>query len=98
MTFGICEDFLTQQQMVKGPRSATGVIGTTMNGVMYLSMPFLSALLGKAQWIQWRRTVAVTGCCISSASFLISSWSTEVWHLILLQGVLAAFGLSLIHI
>ena len=97
MTFGIFEDFYTQQQVVSGPRSATGVIGTTMNGVMYLSMPLLSTVLGNDRWIPWRRAVAIAGSCLSCASFLISSWSKEVWHLILLQGVLAAFGNAMLY-
>jgi len=30
MTFGIWQDFYSQQQVVRGAGSATGVIGTTM--------------------------------------------------------------------
>jgi MFS family permease len=32
------------------------------------------------------------GVVLSSVSFLASSWSTEVWHLIVLQGICAAIG------
>ncbi|KAK1092748.1 hypothetical protein LTR48_003729 [Friedmanniomyces endolithicus] len=97
MTFGIWQDFYIQQQVLRGAGSATGVIGTTMNGVMYLSMPFLATALGRDHWAPWRRTVAIVGTVLASASFLLSSWSTEVWHLILLQGVLAAFGNAMLY-
>ncbi|KAK4953136.1 hypothetical protein LTR10_008842 [Elasticomyces elasticus] len=99
MTFGIFQDAYSRQQVVKGAGTATGVIGTTIgrNGVMYLSMPFLATALGRDRWAPWRRTVAIVGTLLASASFLISSWSTDVWHLILLQGVLAAFGNTMLY-
>jgi MFS family permease len=99
MTFGVFQDAYTQQQVIHGPRSATGVIGTTMNGVMYLSMPFLSALLERSpRWSAWKRRVAVAGTLISAAAFFVSSWSTEVWHLIVLQGLLAALGNAMLYV
>ena len=92
MTFGIFQEFYDHENTFNGNSKATGVIGTTLNGVMYLSMPFLSTVLDSGRWAKWRRAVAISGVCLSSAAYLLSSWSTEVWHLILLQGVLAALG------
>lgn len=92
MTFGIFQDAYARQLALAGPKSATGVIGTTTNGVMYLSLPVLSTLLDSGRWAPYRRTVAFAGLGISTAAFLISSWSTQVWHLIVLQGVVAALG------
>lgn len=92
MSFGIFQDAYNQQSTLSGSKSATGVIGTTLNGVMYLSMPLLSTLLDSGRWARWRRPVAIAGVIISSISFLVSSWSTAVWHLIVLQGICAAFG------
>lgn len=98
MNFGIFQDAYTNQNVVEGPRSATGVIGTTMNGVMYLSMPFLSTALEHGRWSSYRRSTAILGACISSAAFLLSSWSTEVWHLVVLQGLVAALGNALMYV
>ena len=98
MNFGVFQDAYTQQEVIKGPRSATGVIGTTMNGVMYLSMPILSALLERSRFSTWKREVALAGTLISAAAFFISSWSTEVWHLIVLQGLLAAIGNAMLYV
>ena len=81
---------------VGGSRGTTGVIGTTLNGVMYLSMPPLFALLS-LRYAHLRRKVALAGTVLACASFLLSSWATQVWHLVALQGVMAAFGCALVY-
>jgi MFS family permease len=98
INFGVFQDAYTHQQAISGPRSATGVIGTTMNGVIYLSMPFLSSLLERSTWTVRKRHVALAGTFLSSMAFLLSSWSTEVWHLIVLQGLLAALGNAMLYV
>jgi len=97
MTFGIFQDAYTQQALLQGPRAATGVVGTTMNGVMYISMPFLSTALEHGRWTSERRAVAFVGTLISGLGFLLSSWSTKIWHLIILQGLLAALGNAMLY-
>lgn len=97
MTFGIFQDAYSHETQLHGSKSAIGVIGTTMNGVMYLSMPIMSVVLESGRWSRHRRTVAVVGILLSSVSFLLSSWSTEVWHLLLLQGVVAALGNAMLY-
>ena len=96
MTFGILQDaYAHHLTSLHGPKSATGVIGTTMNGVLYLSIPVLSTALDTVRWAPYRRVVAIAGVLIQSASFFASAWSTEMWHLILLQGVTAAVGAAM---
>ena len=92
MTFGIFQDAYGRESSLHGSKSSTGVIGTTLNGVIYLSIPVLSTLLDSGRWARYRRVVAFAGIVLSSAGFLLSSWATEVWHLIALQGVVAALG------
>lgn len=96
MTYGVYQEYYTENWTLKGSVSGTGVIGTTQNGVMYISMPFLFALFSR-RWARWRRTAAILGVIITCASFLLSSWSTNVWQLILTQGVFAALGCALIY-
>lgn len=74
----------------------TGVIGTTANGVMYLSMPFLFALFTR-QWAHRRQLAALCGTAIACISFFLSSYSTAVWHLLVTQGVTSALGCALIY-
>ncbi|KAI8935231.1 hypothetical protein NX059_007820 [Plenodomus lindquistii] len=70
-------------------------IGTTSNGVMYISMPFLFALFTR-RWARHRQRAAICGALLACASFMLSSLSKHVWHLIATQGILAALGCALI--
>ncbi|KAL4778305.1 major facilitator superfamily domain-containing protein [Aspergillus varians] len=82
--------------MSYGDRSITGVIGTTANGVMYLSMPFLFALFTR-QWAHRRQLAALCGTAIACLSFLLSSYSTTIGHLLATQGITSALGCALIY-
>jgi MFS family permease len=96
MSYGVFQEYLTSNWTLKGNRDLTGIIGTTFNGVIYLSMPFLFALFTK-RFAQKRQIAALCGAALACISFLLSSFSTEVWHLVATQGVLAAFGCALIY-
>ena len=96
MKYGVFQEFYSEIWMLKGNRSATGIIGTTSNGIMYLSMPFLFALFTR-RWARRRQTAALCGVTLTCLSFLLSSFSTHVWHLVATQGVMAALGCALIY-
>lgn len=96
MSYGVFQEFYSDNWTLQGSRSLTGIIGTTSNGVMYLSMPFLFALFTR-RWARKRRTAACCGVILTCLSFLLSSFSTNVWHLVVTQGVMAAFGCALIY-
>ena len=80
----------------KGDKYTTGVIGTTSNGIMYLSMPLLFGLFTR-RWSHRRRTAALVGAALTGLSFLLSAFSTRVWQLIVTQGIISAFGCSLMY-
>jgi hypothetical protein len=40
MTYGVFQEYYTAHWTLDGSVSATGVIGTTQNGVMYLVRPY----------------------------------------------------------
>jgi predicted MFS family arabinose efflux permease len=94
MSYGVLQQYYFDHWTLKGGRELTGIIGTTSNGVMYLSMPFMFALFTK-RWARYRRLAAVCGALLACASFVLSSFSKDVWHLIITQGVLAALGCAL---
>ena len=96
MTYGVFQEYYSSNWTLQGSRSATGIIGTTFNGVMYLSMPLLFALFTR-RWARKRQTAALCGTALTCVSFLLSSFSTEVWHLVATQGVLAPLGCALIY-
>lgn len=45
---------------------------------------------------EWVRTILWTSVAISCSSMLLSSWATELWQLIVLQGVLCGISNTLI--
>jgi MFS family permease len=96
MSYGVLQEYYFDHWTLQGGRELTGIIGTTSNGVMYLSMPLLFALFTK-RWARHRQTAAMCGALIACASFILSSRSQHVWHLIATQGVLAALGCALMY-
>jgi MFS family permease len=96
MNYGVFQEYYSSNWTLKGNRDVTGIIGTTSNGVMYLSMPFLFALFTR-RWARKRQTAAICGAALACLSFLLSSFSTQVWHLVATQGVMAALGCALIY-
>lgn len=99
MSYGVFQEYYnstSQAQKLQGNHSLTGIIGTTSNGVMYLSMPFLFALFTR-RLARKRQIAAACGILITCVSFLLSSFSTEIWHLVATQGVTTALGSALIY-
>lgn len=96
MSYGVFQEYYSYNWSLDGRRELTGIIGTTSNGIMYLSMPFLFALFTR-RWARWRQVAAVCGAALTCTSFLLSSFSTDVWHLVATQGVMASFGCALIY-
>lgn len=96
MSYGVFQEFYTSDWTFEGSQSSTGIIGTTSNGVMYLSMPLLFALFTK-KYARWRRAAAICGAILASLSFLLSSFSTAAWHLVATQAVLTALGCALMY-
>ncbi|KAL9607956.1 MAG: hypothetical protein Q9167_007179 [Letrouitia subvulpina] len=96
MSYGVFQEYYSGSWELQGSQDVTGIIGTTSNGVMYLSMPFLFALFTR-RWARRRQTAALCGAALTCISFLLSSFSTHVWHLVATQGVMAALGCSLIY-
>ncbi|KAJ0117921.1 hypothetical protein J7T55_014371 [Diaporthe amygdali] len=95
MSYGVFQEYFTSNWSLSGSNESTGVIGTTFNGIIYISMPFLFALFTK-RWARWRQTAALCGSLLTCASFLLSSLSSDVWHLVATQGVLAPLGCALV--
>lgn len=96
MSYGIFQEYFSSNWTLAGSHEVTGVIGTTSNGVMYLSMPFLFALFTR-RWARRRQGAALCGAALTCLSFLLSSFATDVWHLVVTQGVMAALGCALIY-
>lgn len=96
MSYGVFQDYYSTDLSLRGARSATGTVGTSANGVIYLMMPFLFTAFSK-RWAAYRCVVVICGVFLTCASFLASSFSTQVWQIVATQGVLAALGGALIY-
>lgn len=96
MSYGIFQEYFIDDWELSGARELTGIIGTTSNGVMYLSMPLLFALFTR-RWAHKRQAAALCGAVVAAVSFILSSFSTDVWHLLVTQGILAALGCALVY-
>ncbi|KAI9696311.1 MAG: hypothetical protein M1820_008234 [Bogoriella megaspora] len=96
MTYGIFQEYYLNHWSFHGSSDAVGVIGTTSNGVMYLSMPILFTAFSR-RYVRFRRTTAFCGLILACGGFLASSFSTAAWHLVATQGVLAALGCALMY-
>ncbi|CAN8102295.1 unnamed protein product [Discula destructiva] len=96
MSYGVFQEYFSGKWTLKGNQGLTGIIGTTFNGVVYISMPFLFALFTK-RWARWRQTAALCGAALMCVSFILSSFSTDVWQLVVTQGVLAPIGCALVY-
>jgi hypothetical protein len=89
ISYGVLQEQYTANFLLQGSRKLTGVIGPLLNGVLYISLPFLSTRLA-GQLSQWKRTSAIAGILLSSLGLVLSASSTAVWHLIITQGILEA--------
>lgn len=96
MSYGVFQEYYSEDWTFHGNKELTGIIGTTSNGVMYLSMPFLFALFTK-RWARYRQTAAICGALIACGSFVLSAFSTQVWQLVATQGVMASLGCALVY-
>ena len=95
MSYGVFQEHYYDNWTLSGDRNVTGVIGTTANGVMYLAMPFLFALFTR-RWARKRQLAAICGTLFACLSFVLSSYSTDLWHLVMTQGFTSAFGCAVI--
>ncbi|KAI0580317.1 AraJ Arabinose efflux permease [Pyrenophora tritici-repentis] len=96
MSYGVLQEYYFDNWKLEGGRKITGIIGTTSNSVMYLSIPVLFALFTK-RWAGYRQTAAICGALLACTGFILSALSKHVWHLVATQGVLAALRCALVY-
>ena len=96
MSYGVLQEQYTAHLQLQGSSRLTGAIGTTLSGVLYISLPFLSTLFS-SRLSRWRRSAAVVGLIISGAGLVISASSTAVWHLLVTQGIICGLGSALVY-
>ncbi|VUC24806.1 unnamed protein product [Clonostachys rosea] len=93
INYGVLEEYYFNNYALNGTKYITGAIGTTANGIMYLSMPFLFALFTR-RWARWRQQAAFCGAFIAALSFSLPiTLSLGEWYTTSNRSV--AYGLVL---
>ncbi|KAF2690272.1 putative MFS monocarboxylate transporter [Lentithecium fluviatile CBS 122367] len=93
--FGVLQEYYSRHpEKLDGDVGNVAVVGTTVTGIMYLISPFTFALL--TRWPRLRRWCGPIGLVFAAVGFLLSSFATQVWHLIVTQGVMSALGCGLL--
>ncbi|KAI5861185.1 MFS general substrate transporter [Durotheca rogersii] len=87
--FGVFQDYYSTHEPFVGS-SNIAVIGTCSMGIMYLTSPLIMGLIRLCgRWARWAPLFGLFIMCISLA---MSSFSSNVTHLIVTQGVFYAIG------
>lgn len=89
MSFGVFQRYYTQNPLFKGNKNIP-TIGSLATGISNFGFGFVSPIVVKypqhAHHIMW------FGWAICISSLLLASVATEVWHLVLTQGVMYGSG------
>lgn len=73
---------------------SVAVVGTTLNGIMYLMMPVTFTFL--TRYPHLRPYTGPLGLFLVTISLILSSFATQLWQLIASQGVICAIGSGLL--
>ncbi|ORY05949.1 MFS general substrate transporter [Basidiobolus meristosporus CBS 931.73] len=92
-TFGIFQEHYTNVVFAGSSPSTISLIGTIGAGVLAFSTLITGNLADRFGY----RTTITIGCCILVAGLIIASFCTQIWQLILTQGVLYGMGASLCY-
>ncbi|TAQ88874.1 hypothetical protein B7494_g2809 [Chlorociboria aeruginascens] len=94
LSFGVFQEYYSSNATFSSSPGSIAIVGTTLNGLMYLMMPVSFTLLTRYPYI--RPYTGLCGLFIMGTSFILSSFSTQFWQLFLTQGILCAIGCSLL--
>jgi MFS family permease len=95
LAFGVFQEYYTTHTGFEGSAGAVAIVGTTLNGLLYLMMPLSFTLL--TRYPQLRPYCGPLGLVITVSSLILSSYATQVWQLIASQGVMCAIGSGLLY-
>lgn len=94
-SFGVFEFYYTNNLPFSKHPNGIAMIGTFSSGGMYLIAPLTLYIL--ESWPSIRRLSSIFGLVVVLTALIASSFSTQVWHLILTQGCLYAIGGSFLY-
>ncbi|KAF8851485.1 MFS monocarboxylate transporter-like protein [Acephala macrosclerotiorum] len=106
-SYGVFQGYYTSSQQTMLPQSQNsgallafvGTLGAglTWGGSIAVN-PLLSRVDDKKFWLlRGRKCITVTGVLLMSLSFLLASFSKQIYHLLLTQGLLYCMGSSMLY-
>ncbi|OAX78859.1 hypothetical protein ACJ72_06829 [Emergomyces africanus] len=93
-TYGVFQAHYSSLDMFKDSRNIA-VIGTCAMGIMYLDLPIVFVVFKR--WPNYQRTGCAIGVLMMCLAMALSSFATNVTHLIVSQGVFYALGGSIAY-
>ncbi|KAI5863283.1 putative MFS monocarboxylate transporter [Durotheca rogersii] len=91
-SYGVFQSYYSTQPPFSNHPEGLPAVGTTALGVIYLSSPPTFLVLQRYQ--RYRRAALIVGAVTTCLAVLASAFASEVWHLLLTQGVLYGLGAS----
>lgn len=91
-TFGIFLPVLVEQFKVE--RGTVAWVGSLLTGMYLIVGPLVSALCNKFGC----RAVCIAGSIMASVAFVLSTFSTSVWMLMVVYGVIGGIGFGMIYL
>ncbi|KAF8172024.1 major facilitator superfamily domain-containing protein [Mycena galopus ATCC 62051] len=97
--YGVFLDAYLQDPRYDSQKSATSLlplVGTLSSGIIYCSGPVINPIA--ARYPHHRRKSMWLGAVMCSAALFGASYATQIWELVLLQGIVYAIGGSLLYL
>jgi hypothetical protein len=94
-SFGVFQVYYTNNLPFSQHPNEVAAIGTSTSGGMDLIAPLTLYIL--EAWPSIRQLSSISGLVVVLIALVTSSFSTQVWHLILTQGCLYAIGGSFLY-
>lgn len=94
-SFGVLRTYYRTNPPISKDPSGISAVGTLCSGIMYLIAPVLYAFMQQGPLL--RKYSTFTGLALAVLGIALSSLATEVWHLMLTQGILYAIGGGLLY-
>ncbi|KAJ5779164.1 hypothetical protein N7457_006884 [Penicillium paradoxum] len=95
VSFGVLQDYYTQNEPFSRNISGVSVIGSCCLGVLYLASPISLFILQR--WPHICRMSSLVGLAIAVIGVLSSSFATNVWQLIITQGIIYPVGACMLY-
>ncbi|KAH7339671.1 MFS general substrate transporter [Rhizoctonia solani] len=95
-TYGVFLNHYTSHRLFEGSQEALlPLVGTLSSGIIYLTSVFVMPLL--TRYPQHRQNMMRSGAVLCVIAMVGAAFSSQVWHLILTQGILYSIGGTIVY-